>query len=201
MNKSESIKNLAIALSKFQGEIKNPGNTAVNPFFKSKYAPLEIVLNSVRPILSKHGLSVIQAPSTDENTIVITTILIHESGEFIETEPLKLKMDKVTAQGAGSSITYARRYALSSILGIASEDDNDGNDIEKSNEPELVTTKKTNKPKLATENELTILYGMVKEKDYNNSIVGYIKTMYGKDNSKELTSKEVEEIIKMLKGK
>ena len=130
MNKSDSIKNLSIALAKFQGEVTNPSNTATNPFFKSKYAPLETVLNTVRSILSKHGLSVIQAPSTEDNNIVITTILIHESGEYIEPEPLKLKMDKVSAQGAGSSITYARRYALSSILGIASEDDDDGNHAE-----------------------------------------------------------------------
>ena len=74
MNRSESIKSLAIALAKFQGEVKNPANTAENPFFKSKYAPLETVLNTVRPILSKHGISVIQTPSTKENNIVITTI-------------------------------------------------------------------------------------------------------------------------------
>src|SRR5699024_998896 len=130
MNKSESIKNLAIALSKFQGEVENPTNTAENPFFKSKYAPLEEVLNTVRPILSKHGLSIVQAPSTEENNITISTTLVHESGEYMEFPKLSLKMDKVTAQGAGSAITYARRYALSAVLGISSEDDDDGNAAE-----------------------------------------------------------------------
>lgn len=131
MNKSESITKLAVALAKFQGEVKNPSNTATNPFFHSKYAPLETVLNTVRPLLSKHGLSIVQAPSTSEGYIDITTTLIHESGEYMEFPPLSLKMDKVTAQGAGSSITYARRYALSAILGISSEDDDDGNIAEK----------------------------------------------------------------------
>ena len=130
MNKSESIKNLSIALSKFQGEITNPTNTADNPFFKSKYAPLETVLNTARPVLSKHGLSVVQAPSGDGQNIIITTTLLHESGEWIEFPELVLRADKPTAQGAGSAITYGRRYALSAILGMSSEDDDDGNHAE-----------------------------------------------------------------------
>lgn len=127
MNKSESIANLAAALAKFQGEVQNPKNTADNPFFKSKYAPLNDVLNLVRPLLTQHGLSLLQSPSGDGSNIVVSTILMHESGEWIEPEPLILKADKATAQGAGSAITYARRYAVSAILGISSEDDDDGN--------------------------------------------------------------------------
>ena len=123
MNKSESIKELASALAKFQGEIKNPSNTATNPFYKSSYAPLDTVLNTVRPILSKNGLSIIQAPSGDGELIIVSTTLLHSSGEWMEFPPLILKADKATAQGAGSAITYGRRYALSAILGISSEDD------------------------------------------------------------------------------
>lgn len=130
MNKSESIKELSTALSIFQGEIKNPSNTATNPFFKSKYAPLNDVLNLVRPILSKNGLSIVQAPSGDGENIIVTTTLLHQSGEWLEFPPLVLKADKATAQGAGSAITYARRYAISAILGISSEDDDDGNEAE-----------------------------------------------------------------------
>lgn len=139
MNKSESIKELAISLSKFQSEISNPKNSASNPFFKSKYSPLSEVLNVVRPILSKYGLSIIQSPSSDTTTdyIIITTLLLHESGEWIEAEPLFLKMDKPTAQGAGSCITYGRRYAISAILGISSEDDDDGNMASKVNVPKI----------------------------------------------------------------
>ncbi len=127
MLKSESIENLAQALALFQGEVRNPSNSAVNPFYKSSYAPLSEVLNTVRPILSKHGLSVLQTPSGDGEDISVTTLLLHSSGEWIQSEPLILKADKPTAQGAGSSITYARRYALSAVLGISSEDDDDGN--------------------------------------------------------------------------
>ena len=133
MKKSESVKSLAASLSKFQEEVKNPANTADNPFFKSKYAPLSDILNNVRPLLSKNGLSILQAPSGDGENIIITTMLLHTSGEYIEFDPLILKADKPTAQGAGSAITYARRYAISAILGISSEDDDDGNHAENIN--------------------------------------------------------------------
>ena len=127
MKKSESIANLAQALCDFQGEITNPKNTAANPFFKSKYAPLSEVINTTKELMFKHGLSCLQSPSGDGEHIIITTLLMHSSGEWIEGEPLVLKADKVTAQGAGSAITYGRRYALSAILGIASEEDDDAN--------------------------------------------------------------------------
>lgn len=127
MRTSESIKNIALAMAKFQAEVKNPANTADNPFYHSKYAPLNDVLNLVRPLLTKQGLSVLQSPSGDGERISVTTLILHESGEWIESDSLTLKADKATAQGAGSAITYARRYALSAMLGISSEDDDDGN--------------------------------------------------------------------------
>ena len=204
MNKSDSIKNLSIALAKFQGEVTNPSNTATNPFFKSKYAPLETVLNTVRPILSKHGLSVIQAPSTEESNITITTMLVHESGEYIEFPALSLKMDKVTAQGAGSSITYARRYALSAILGISSEDDDDGNIAEKQSKENDKTSKDHQALKdnsLATDSQLSLIGKLMKDKNYSaESMVSYIDKMYNKKSSKELTRQEASALIEMLNG-
>ena len=200
MNKSESIKELATALSKFQGEIKNPGNTADNPFFKSKYAPLNEILNVVRPILAKYGLSVIQTPSGDGQNIILNTTLIHSSGEWIESPELVLKADKATAQGAGSAITYARRYALSAILGISSEDDDDGNIAEEQAEKQAPTKKKAKEPTADNKyNELlTELYSIVKQKKYEKSIKGYIKKAYNKESSTELTEKEIVELIAML---
>ena len=146
MNKSESIQNIAKALVGFQAEVKNPANTADNPFFKSKYAPLPDILNDVRPLLAKHGLALLQAPSGDGDKIVITTLLMHESGEWIEACPLILKADKATAQGAGSAITYGRRYALSAVLGISSEDDDDGNQATKPTQPPAPQKPASQKP-------------------------------------------------------
>lgn len=142
MNKSESIKNLTKALSLFQGEVQNPKNTADNPYFKSKYAPLQEVLSLVRPLLARHGLTIIQSPSGDGREVAIKTILAHESGEWIEFDPLVLNPEKTTPQGIGSAITYGRRYSLSAALGIASEDDDDGN--EASNPKETAKDNKVN---------------------------------------------------------
>ena len=127
MNKSESIKELATALAKFQSEVKDPAKDSDNPFFKSKYVELDGLLAAVRPVLSKNGLSFIQSPGGDGQNITITTLLMHSSGEWIEFEPLTLKAAKTDPQGAGSAITYARRYALSAILGVAWDADDDGN--------------------------------------------------------------------------
>lgn len=128
MKHSEEIAELAKALVAFQGEVMNPKNTSENSHFKSKYAPLSEVLNVVRPLLAKHGLCVVQSPCDGNNgTIVIATLLIHTSGQWLEADPLVLKPEKMTPQGAGSAITYGRRYTLSALLALSSEDDDDGN--------------------------------------------------------------------------
>ncbi|TVY07188.1 ERF family protein [Paenibacillus cremeus] len=142
MNKSESISNLAAALANFQAEVQNPKNTSINTQFNSKYATLDEVLNTVRPTLGKYGLSFIQSTGSIEDKILIRTLLFHESGEWLESDPLMLPgyqqhkdrgQKKFNAQGAGSAITYARRYSLSAILGISSENDDDGNEASNQN--------------------------------------------------------------------
>lgn len=125
MNKSESIKNLSVALSKFQGEVKNPKNTANNPYFKSKYAPLEEVLSTARPVLQKYGLSFIQLPGSDGESVSCQTILMYED-EYIESDIITFKLPKVDIQSMGAAITYIKRYQLSAMLGLASEEDKDG---------------------------------------------------------------------------
>jgi len=153
LNHSESIANIAKALVSFQAEIKNPANTADNPFFKSKYAPLNEILNYVRPVLSKHGLAVVQSPGGDGDVTTITTLLMHTSGEWIETDPLGLKAEKQTAQGAGSAVTYGRRYSLSAALGISSEDDDDGNQQGRSVKPQADAPPKGNRPEKKQKNQ------------------------------------------------
>jgi hypothetical protein len=128
---SESIAQIAKALSQVQAEIQNPANSAVNPFFKSKYAPLPDVLKIIRPLAGKYGLAIIQNSYNEEDKVFINTLIIHESGEWIETDPLVLKPEKNTPQGVGSAITYGRRYAISAVFGISSEEDDDGNSNEK----------------------------------------------------------------------
>ena len=136
MNKSESIKNFASALSKFQGEVRNPPKSADNPFFKSKYTPLDVLIDAAKPVLAANGISYMQSCSGDGMNITVTTLLMHNSGEWVESDPLTLKADKATAQGAGSAITYARRYALAAVLGLASDEDDDGNGASQNKKPE-----------------------------------------------------------------
>ena len=132
MKRSEQITELGKALASFQAQVVNPKNSAVNPYHNHRYAPLGEILATVRPVLGKHGLAVAQDTKVEGETVVITTTLLHESGEFMETDPLILPAGvkgQVTAQTIGAAITYGRRYQLSALLGISSEDDDDANSI------------------------------------------------------------------------
>lgn len=127
MKKSETIGALAKALAAFQGEVKDPTKDADNPYFKSKYVPLDGLVTAVRPALAKHGLSYLQFPTGDGQAVAMTTVLLHESGEWLESDPFTMKPVKADPQGMGSCMTYARRYSLTSVLGIAWEEDDDAN--------------------------------------------------------------------------
>ena len=133
MEKSESIKNIAIAMCKAQGEMGGAHKGANNPFFKSKYADLGEVVKAVKEPFANNGLSYVQFPINDGDRIGIETILMHDSGEWL-SEKFTVKATKQDAQGAGSVITYCRRYGLQAVAGIPSEDD-DGNAASKSKTP------------------------------------------------------------------
>lgn len=136
MKTSETIKEISIALNEFQKEVEQPSKSADNPFFKSKYVPLENVISTIKKYAIPKGLSYFQDTLTKDNgEIGVQTRIMHVSGEFIETEPLYLPNDKKNAQGAGSSITYARRYQLSAAFGIASDEDDDGNGASNTGNP------------------------------------------------------------------
>jgi len=134
MNKSETITKLAEALSKFQSQVEGAKKDSNNPFYKSKYADLAQIWKTVREPLTQNGLSVSQVGLPSEPEYVnVETILLHSSGEWI-SGITTLKLVKNDPQGAGSAITYARRYGLSAILGIHQEDD-DANSHIKSEQP------------------------------------------------------------------
>ena len=125
MNLEHSTPELFAALAKMQGEVENATKGSLNPHFKSKYADLAEVLNTVRPVLAANGLSVIQSPSFDGAVCHVTTTLAHASGGYI-TGTMSCVPAKQDGQGVGSSTTYLRRYSLAAVCGIAQEDD-DGN--------------------------------------------------------------------------
>jgi len=129
MNKSESIAELAKSLAQFQKEVKQPQKAGFNPHFKSKYVTLDDTIKAINETAYKHGLSYIQMPINDDNGIGVITTILHESGQYIEFPPFALPMDKRTAQGAGSGLTYARRYSISAAFGLVSEEDDDANAV------------------------------------------------------------------------
>jgi hypothetical protein len=113
---------LAKAMAKAQGDLGPVLKDKTNPAFRSKYADLGAVLEAVLPALNRAGLSLIQSPSYDGSLVGVTSILLHESGEWMEAT-LHMKPVKMDPQGIGSCITYARRYAALAIAGAAPEDD------------------------------------------------------------------------------
>lgn len=147
---SETIVNLAKALVYTQRDLKQPFKDKNNPAFKSQYVPLESVAESITKTATKYGLAFSQFATTDENqNVSITTVIFHDSGEFIQYPPLMLKPAKqrvvidteyvngkkvniyaneITPQSIGSCITYGKRYSLSAIFGITSDKDDDGNE-------------------------------------------------------------------------
>ena len=125
MTHSEQINELATALAKAQGQIEGAKKDSTNPHFKSSYADLASVWDACRKALSSNGLSVAQGAESEDGRVGITTILMHASGQWMRSTLLMRPM-KDDPQGIGSCVTYARRYALAAIVGVAPEDD-DGN--------------------------------------------------------------------------
>jgi hypothetical protein len=126
MNQSETIGELSKALILFQADMKAIPKTDTNPFFKSKYAGLPIVVETTQEYLTRHKLAVTQLIDHDGPLDILVTRLLHESGEWIEGHAL-LHLVKDDPQAHGSATTYGRRYGYMSILGLVADEDDDGN--------------------------------------------------------------------------
>src|SRR5262245_42816044 len=125
METSEQIGELATALAKAQGSIQAAKKDSFNPHFKSSYADLASVWEACREPLSSNGLAVVQVPEAGEQSVTVTTTLYHSSGQWIRSR-LTVPVGQDTAQGIGSALTYARRYGLAAMVGVAPDED-DGN--------------------------------------------------------------------------
>jgi hypothetical protein len=123
MKTSDSINEIAAALAKAQSEMKNAPTSRTNPHFKNKYAELHVVRDTVTPTLSKNGIAVVQGTEMRGTTLMVTTRLVHSSGQWFESE-FPIAIDK--PQNMGASYTYAKRYSLAAICNISADDDDDG---------------------------------------------------------------------------
>lgn len=128
---STEVKDLFQALSKVQATIKDAKMDSKNPHFQSKYASLGAVYEACRTQCAAQGICITQLATTVDGRPAVWTMLGHTSGQWIRSL-LVIPADKPTAQGMGSALTYGRRYALSAIVGIAADEDDDGNVAETS---------------------------------------------------------------------
>jgi hypothetical protein len=128
MKTSNETDKIDAALAKAQAEMTNPAFDSTNPHFKSKYASLAAVRNGIIPILAKHGIACVQELLHDEGKVGCATRLSC-AGQWIEFAPFYLPPSKGDAQGYGSASTYARRYSLQAVAGVAGDEDDDGNAV------------------------------------------------------------------------
>ena len=133
MQMSETIGELAGALAKAQGEMKSVNKGAQG--YGYKYADLAAVIETAKPALSKHGLSIVQTHTLKRNatnpSVVTQTLLMHSSGEWIKSSldlPIIMMKQLTIVQCIGLVSSYGRRYSYQAIVGIAAEEDNDASD-------------------------------------------------------------------------
>ena len=189
--KSEKLDLLATALAKAQAEMPAVPMNAVNPFLKNRYADLATMIQTATPILAKHGLSISQQPVSLDGQVGVTTTLLHTSGQWIEDAislPLGDEKGKSLAQVAGSIITYLRRYSYGAIVGLATDEDTDGNEA-KHEQP---------KPQPKAHRYPAETGSVISYEDACN-ITGSDKRKYGNCTNEELEGKRIG-ILKALKG-
>ncbi len=193
INKSESIKHIAGAIVKFQSKVETLKRTAANPFFKSNYTTLEDIVGAIRPILAEYGLSFMQNTNgtMTGDVISVSTMLLHESGEFIEFEPLQIKITG-NVQQSMATVTYLRRYSLQCALGIVTEDeDDDGNvasGIDKTSAAKGGNYKVTPK-------QLSRLYAIGIKKGYD---ANGLKALSKLDSLNDLTKEQYDKLVHWL---
>ena len=148
MNLDHSNAALFAALALAQGEVENATKASTNPHFKSRYADLAEVLNTVRPVFSKHGLAIVQSTESDGQMVSVTTAIVHKDGGHISSRASCVPA-KWDGQGIGASTTYLRRYGLAAMCGISQEDD-DGQSAAHNHKP-------AQKPAAPPSRELSLL--------------------------------------------
>jgi hypothetical protein len=135
MNTDKATPELFAALAQAQMEMENATKGSINPHFRSKYADLAEVLNTIRPVFAKHGLSLIQSTAFDGAMVHVHSVLAHASGGLVSSTASCVPA-KTDAQGVGAATTYLRRYSAAAMGGIAQEDD-DGQAAAHNRAPEV----------------------------------------------------------------
>jgi len=179
METSEHIEELAVALAQAQGKFGAVKQTGKNPMFKSNYATFDDVVTAVRAPLSDAGISYLQILDSCDKGASLTTMLLHNSGQWIKsTVPLVVVASNRgtnEVQAFGSALTYMKRYALAAMLGVASDDDNDGN-TEPARPPQKRKPQAPPKPAFDAESDAKMVELLVEEAAEEAPQGGQIKT-------------------------
>jgi len=188
-HRSTELNELFAALSKAQEEIRCAHKDASNPFFKSKYANLQMVIEASRPALCKNNLAVSQQLITENNLTYLYTLLGHSSGQWISSKAL-LSPVKTDVQSLGSYITYMRRYSYSAIVGVYDgEEDDDGDKAVPEPKKEYTAYKPD---KLISSQQLVIIVKLIQS---DIAVYNDIITKFKVKELRELKEWQAEEII------
>lgn len=205
MKHSPELSALNNALSIFQGQLKPVKKDSTNPFFHSHYADLTAIWDNIRESLKANGLAVTQVTDVDpnEDKTFLTTMLLHSSGQWLSGEYL-LTPVKSDPQSMGSALTYARRYALSAILGIVADEDDDA-EAATSHKEQRKEAPKATKPKKGSEEpkisdaQLRKIFATASQMGYKEEEAkALMKAEFGVEHTKELTSSQASDLIGMI---
>lgn len=203
---SNDIGELAAALAAAQGEFTfaaKDSEASMGGAGKRKYADLQSVLEAVRDGLAKNGLAVVQSPMPAENGIRLRTLLAHKSGQWIASE-LCLPQDKMGGvQGMGSALTYARRYALAAMVGIA-QDDDDGAQAMKEGKAFVREQAKAGNPAPASEGLRKALFATLRDRGFTTSedMKAELGSFFGRkiETTNVLTIEEIHEYLDAVRA-
>lgn len=201
MAQSQEIGELFAALSKAQAKMGVAVKDKVNPHFRSKYASPESLQKVYQLPLAENGLSVIQNIKTNEEGVFIETILGHETGQWISSE-MKLLVDKPTMQGLGSAITYGRRYSLSSMLNLHSDEDDDGNEAAKTPSNKVAGSPKPQAGNFkVSEKQLKRMFAIQKKNNYSEDwIKATLKKKWNLESRNDLIKEQYDQICEYMEA-
>ena len=201
---SPEIGEIAAALAAAQAELPAAIKGSVNPHLRNKYADINAVYTAIRDVLPKHGLAVVQTMlPTDGSKAHVRTMLAHKSGQWIAGECVMPLDRQGGAQGMGSAITYARRYSLSAIVGVVTEEDDDANAAQgrgakQQAQQQREAAKASNPdPMTAAQSKMLMAYLSKRHGDSRQAYLDELSGFFGREikSSRELTKTDVSEFL------
>lgn len=212
MKSSEKIDKLCEAMVKAQAEIKAPhlDSTGDTGKYKYRYASLGVVRDAIVPVFNRHALYVMQCPGSGERGPSLTTLIFHASGQWLELDDLVMPVQKQDAQGYGSALTYARRYALLAIAGVVADEDDDaegasslpkeGASRPPKAQPATKDAPEKTGPAMATIPQREAMVALKEQlKMSDEGFVNMLKTEFKCARTKELTGEQAERFLEMLR--